>query len=232
MKRRLFKLILFLLLGAIVNVAVAWGCSYWTDRSIETLGTDEQLPFHWKDEEVIFWGRTYVRPGRIVVHHDQTNNWYPPSEWRWPTTNTRPPAWSVASTVYSYPQTLEKDLDQGQLPLLELAFGWPSCAMYYRCELSSNYAIARIRNGLDYSPEGYSLLKSSELPHVWPLRPIWRGFVANALLYGFVLWALNFGASTARRMIRRKRGHCTKCGYDLRGAEHEVCPECGADGSL
>ncbi len=31
MKRRLFKLVLFLLLGAIVNVAVAWGCAliYW-----------------------------------------------------------------------------------------------------------------------------------------------------------------------------------------------------------
>ena len=26
MKRRIFKLSLFLLLGAIVNVAVAWGC--------------------------------------------------------------------------------------------------------------------------------------------------------------------------------------------------------------
>jgi len=28
MKRRLFKLALFLLLGAIVNVAVAWGCAW------------------------------------------------------------------------------------------------------------------------------------------------------------------------------------------------------------
>ena len=31
----------------------------------------------------------------------------------------------------------------------------------------------------------------------------------------------------ARRLIRRKRGLCIKCGYDLRGTEHEVCPECG-----
>ena len=30
MKRRLFKLVLFLLLGVIVNVAVAWACARWS----------------------------------------------------------------------------------------------------------------------------------------------------------------------------------------------------------
>ena len=32
-----------------------------------------------------------------------------------------------------------------------------------------------------------------------------------------------------RRSIRRKRGLCVKCAYDLRGLDHEVCPECGAE---
>ena len=27
---------------------------------------------------------------------------------------------------------------------------------------------------------------------------------------------------------RRQPSLCVKCGYDLRGADHEVCPECGA----
>ena len=31
MKRRLYKLVLFLLLGVIVNVAVTWGCANWID---------------------------------------------------------------------------------------------------------------------------------------------------------------------------------------------------------
>ncbi len=26
---------------------------------------------------------------------------------------------------------------------------------------------------------------------------------------------------------RFRPGHCRRCGYDLRHAEHEVCPECG-----
>ena len=31
-----------------------------------------------------------------------------------------------------------------------------------------------------------------------------------------------------KRAYRRRRGKCVKCAYDLRGAEHEACPECGA----
>jgi len=27
---------------------------------------------------------------------------------------------------------------------------------------------------------------------------------------------------------RRRPGLCIKCGYDLRGADHKVCPECGS----
>ncbi len=62
-------------------------------------------------------------------------------------------------------------------------------------------------------------------------RLLWPGFAINTLFYAAILWLLILGPFTARRMIRRKRGQCSKCGYDLRGAEHEVCPECGADGS-
>jgi sensor histidine kinase regulating citrate/malate metabolism len=32
MKRRIFKLCLFLLVGAMINVAVAWACAKWSNR--------------------------------------------------------------------------------------------------------------------------------------------------------------------------------------------------------
>jgi hypothetical protein len=32
-----------------------------------------------------------------------------------------------------------------------------------------------------------------------------------------------------RKRHRRAAGECESCGYDLRGAAHERCPECGAD---
>ena len=35
LKRRLTKLVVFLLLGAIVNIAVAWGCALWPGVSFQ-----------------------------------------------------------------------------------------------------------------------------------------------------------------------------------------------------
>ena len=32
-----------------------------------------------------------------------------------------------------------------------------------------------------------------------------------------------------RRGLRRRRSQCSTCGYDLRGAAHERCPECGTN---
>ena len=64
-----------------------------------------------------------------------------------------------------------------------------------------------------------------------PLRPIWPGFAVNTLFYATILWLLIPGPFVLRRLIRRKRGRCPKCGYDLRGQPPEAgaggCPECG-----
>lgn len=62
-----------------------------------------------------------------------------------------------------------------------------------------------------------------------PVCPLWLGLLMNAIFYGAVLWLLWNGPSIARRTHRRRRGRCTKCGYNLhrRSAESSVCPECG-----
>ena len=60
-----------------------------------------------------------------------------------------------------------------------------------------------------------------------PLRPIWPGFAVNTIFYAAVLCVPFCGLFALRRLIRRRRGLCPACGYDLRHAEHEGCPECG-----
>ena len=60
-----------------------------------------------------------------------------------------------------------------------------------------------------------------------PLRPIWPGFAVNTLFYAAILWLVMLGPFALRRLIRRRRGLCPACGYDLRHAEHVACPECG-----
>ena len=62
-----------------------------------------------------------------------------------------------------------------------------------------------------------------------PLGVIPFGFAINTFFYASILWLLISGLFALRRFIRHKRGLCVKCGYDLSGAEHEVCPECGEE---
>lgn len=51
--------------------------------------------------------------------------------------------------------------------------------------------------------------------------PLW---VAIATLGGYP--CLSFFVGALRRAHRRKRGKCTKCGYDLTGLTGSRCPEC------
>ena len=64
--------------------------------------------------------------------------------------------------------------------------------------------------------------------------PPWHLLFLYGCLYGGLSWILLRGASVAlrsaseeRRDERAHRGLCPACAYDLRGAEHDVCPECG-----
>lgn len=73
-------------------------------------------------------------------------------------------------------------------------------------------------------PFGWNL---AEARRSIPIDPIYHGFLFNTTFFAIALWAMWYGPLLVRSHIRRKRGRCLKCGYDLRGAEHEVCPECG-----
>ncbi|MBX3407361.1 MAG: hypothetical protein KF869_11430 [Phycisphaeraceae bacterium] len=59
-----------------------------------------------------------------------------------------------------------------------------------------------------------------------PVMPMWPGFALNTLLYGALVGSALFGPGAIRRTLRRRRGACIVCGYDLTGLA--MCPECGA----
>ena len=62
-------------------------------------------------------------------------------------------------------------------------------------------------------------------------KPIWPGFVIDTLFYAAIWFGLFhgvfFGVASAKQAIRRARGRCPMCGYDLRGALEKGCSECG-----
>ncbi len=57
MRRRVTKLVVFLLLGAIVSVAVAWGCAVWSaDEQIYDIEPyDERGYFNTVDDDLLAW---------------------------------------------------------------------------------------------------------------------------------------------------------------------------------
>ena len=62
---------------------------------------------------------------------------------------------------------------------------------------------------------------------VLPVGLIWPGFVVNTVFYASIFWLAFRGPPVLRRHLRRKRGRCIRCGYDLRGEYAAGCPECG-----
>jgi hypothetical protein len=59
----------------------------------------------------------------------------------------------------------------------------------------------------------------------WGIAP--AGFIADMLFWAAVWLGAQFATDRVRRHFRRGRDRCGGCGYDLRGAVTDRCPECG-----
>jgi hypothetical protein len=63
-----------------------------------------------------------------------------------------------------------------------------------------------------------------------PLVPVLPGLAVDTALFAFVAWLALFGHGSLRRTLRRRRGRCPQCAYELGGLV--TCPECGTCTSL
>jgi hypothetical protein len=209
MKRRFVKLLLLLLLfsggGAIINVAVAWGCAYLSDV--------------WLGEEV----NTDVADWMSLWNRRATNNW---------NSIQNPMGYRLAAPGVALDHVSDESSSGLFGPsLTEYRCGWPFLAL------------ATIHRNSILEAKGWQFAVVFEGSHNWgyglhmlvlPVEPIWPGFAINTVFYAAVLWVLIAGPGAVRRLVRRRRGRCTRCGYDLRGQVAAsgfngkiVCPECG-----
>jgi hypothetical protein len=62
---------------------------------------------------------------------------------------------------------------------------------------------------------------------VVPFEIVPLGLTVDALLFGTTWFLLITGRSMTVIRLRRFRGRCARCGYDLRGNVSRGCPECG-----
>jgi len=113
----------------------------------------------------------------------------------------------------------------------EYAYGWPfRCLEYTRWEKRErgrNAPRTVIRQG------GWFVANRATNSRPWeelvvPYGVAWVGLLSNCVVFAMLIgtpWALR----DARRVLRRSRGLCASCGYNLRGLPETTtkCPECG-----
>jgi len=244
MRRRVVIILIFLLAGAVVNVAVAWGCAIWvdafspeiqsanrfTERDILVRPTMEHLK-----TGVLWQVHRWSRAGALAVYSQRDWGFFGSIE----DTEVSPrglcPRWSGTGQPSNDFETEAPHTDVRFV----LANGWPLPSVW--CEfktpggVSPNaggfypywITVTGIEGGVQVSLPPRIVTGLFGVPRVLPLRPIWSGVAGNTILYAAILWLLIPGPFALRRLIRRRRGLCPACGYDLKHAEHENCPECG-----
>ena len=217
MKRWVLTIILFLLLGAIVNVAVAWGCAAWSRYNNNAM-------------------QDYSHPGlpNWIVSVSKgigvTRVSAVPDNDLWDISSIRGdvqiPAWSRTNERPSEAEFADRTAPW----IVEHASGWPVRAGIALIQRNLfDFAGARIASSRFHIVSGFAVLddgSTNPVPYrVLPVRPLWPGFAINTVFYALVLWLLFAAPFALRRWRRIKRGLCPKCAYPV--GTSTVCTECG-----
>ncbi len=218
-RRALARAGIFLLIGVLINVLVAWGCAV-------LVPIDHVSSGYWNAiGEVIA-----LRPGAFRKVNPYLP--YPPEILQEPGDAVLPRRVSVYSTEQirdqrGWPwQSLEMEIWEGR-------WGSPTnsnIAMDPDLVIDPGRGCASI--GLSDTDrvdrEFWSQATFQRKFLLIPLSPVWPGFIGNSLFYAFGLYAIVHLRGEARRHLRRRAGRCPNCNYDLRATTTGICPECGA----
>ena len=210
MKGLLTRIMVFVVLGAILNLLIAWGCATWpTPPLFDALLTADYRRARWQAEE----RRPDLKADRLWIDRAYRGRGF-------------------------HLLVVQEGPPGAELIHIHRA-GWPLASMEGREHNPLRPGTAPIRTpsylaALPLPTDGTLLVPlvgggvtTSPYVRVLPLLPIWPGFALNTLAYALAamivagLWWL------VRRSLRKMRGRCLACAYDLRGDYSTGCPECG-----
>ena len=218
MKRRVLQIIVLLVLGAIVNVAVAWGCSLLV-FSNPTSTTTGSLPLDEDEHGVIHetWHVDFFQLPTLIAITSQRMRLYnglARSSWNdLPTPYDAVPSWATMIRTPDVPT------DPSQPPQqVVFARGWPLVSFW--CDVTVQPR--RVRGGIDFGDS----MGTAQLPRFLAYWPIWSHLAINTIFYAAMLGVVFFVPGMVKRRVRRRRGLCPACAYPV--GTSPVCTECGA----
>ncbi len=206
-RRLIVRATIFLLLGAVVNVLVAWGCACWSPsppyertRRAETAWS-APVPDDWPP-----LGRQSVDRGfGLTEHHafgdaprDSNQSWDRSHQW---VCQVGLPFRSLSI----HRNRVESDLGMYWILAAEPPKNW--------------------RGGLSI-PDCANGIRQIRYGRWLPTQIIWSGFTANTIFYAALLFGMVAMPHTLRTRWRIKCVQCPACGYPI--GTSPVCTECGA----
>jgi len=195
------RILLVLLLGIVTTVGVAWGLGYSVNPFTVKAKPKQSRPIMARGLQFIAgWHECAGTRMFYWVPIEHASN---VSE-----ADPAPPSWQ-------YPTT--------DLNTYTIGRGWPLLCLCQGSIYEGNNRWATT----DAVRVGVFQESLTRTPRLLPLRPIFPGFIINAVFYAAIWFGIFFGVAALRRALRRKRGRCVKCSYDLRGQLDGGCPECG-----
>jgi len=224
--RFIFKLLLFLLAGAIINVAVAWGVALFSDdlfRSLSVLGTQSTevkqpmiLMEPYPDpklyvEGAFNSGTSMYRIQRSLVPGIRSGF----------SSNLHSALQAIYDKKIKLPAFVVSRVPKSDVSIL-IFRGWPMQSMWYSIECKADGWRPSLSLANPLIPDDQHYLRR------FPVVAIWPGFAINTIFYAAILYALFAVPGAVRRRVRIKRGQCASCGYSLRESVSDKCPECGA----
>lgn len=241
--RKLFLILLSLLLGVASTVAIAWR-SAWTQLQLGTSSPDGTPAPRFVGPIPAGSKGVGLTNGTVLVERGTapgTELWvivlYKSADL--PDTfksrgDLHIPSW-VRRLAFPWEFNAQWQGDDIQSRTI-IARGWPYVTLWSGSRLKSKSET--IDNGAfylegwlrKYGPRGplvvYPSAAAFDVP--FPFRPVWAPFLISSTLLAAPFHLLFMGPGALRRWARRRRHCCERCGYDRRGLSPAVaCPECG-----
>lgn len=223
MRRRIIQLCVFLLLVAIVNVAVAWGCAMWAPQQGGAPTQYGGVPDAMQQIGVLEWLAPRKQNATISYSHREI--------------------FAAGLRTFQAGITEAYDGEWVIAPhhVVHMAMaGWPmralTCVGYLKYGEVQHSLLQEWHGGFRAPPGWRPLEMDGSLFGLYfrpvPIRPIWPGFAINPIFYALMCWLFFIAPGFVRRRIRIMRQRCVGCGYDLRSQVADDsgtirCPECG-----